>query len=128
MKKYCILIAIALGPIFTFGQETIVKRNTFYFEAFGQGLYDSFSYDRLYRTSKKIKTSITAGLTLIPTKELFVLGAPISYNFLFGQKNHHLELGVGFTVLRIKMGNIDYTESYTNDKGVQLLFHSKDRL
>ena len=120
MKKSYIFLAIALGPIFTFGQETIVKRNTVYFEAFGQGLYNSFSYDRLYRTDKKIKTSITAGLTLIPTKELFVLGAPISYNFLFGQKNHHLELGVGFTILRINMGKIDYTESYPNNQGVEV--------
>ena len=78
------------------------KRNTLYFEVFGQGLYNSFAFDRLYKIDKKIKTSFTAGLTIIPSNELFVLALPLSYNFIFGKNNHHLELGFGITPMLLR--------------------------
>ncbi len=127
MKKTFILLAMLLGQIVTFGQAeskaVLPKRNTVYFEVFGQGLYNSFSYDRLYRLDKKVKTSFTAGLTLIPARELFVLGAPVSYNFIFGQKNHHLELGLGFTLMYLREGRVNASEGYTDQNGVNQTYN-----
>ncbi len=81
------------------------KRNTIYVEAFGQGIYNSLSFDRLYRLDKKVKSSLTVGVTLIPLlnkpDHLLVVGMPVSYNWLFGKKDHHFELGIGLTALNI---------------------------
>ncbi len=122
MKKIIIQTIVFLIPIITFGQESIkasqTKRNSIYFEAFGQGLYNSFSFDRLYNVDKKIKTSFSAGLTIIPHPEFFVLGVPVSYNYIFGQKNHHLELGLGITAMYLRQGQINASESVTDINGV----------
>ena len=122
MNKIIILTIVFLSPIILFGQEidniSKIKRNSIYFEAFGQGLYNSFSFDRLYNVDKKIKTSFSAGLTIIPHPELFVLGVPVSYNYLFGQKNHHLELGIGFTAMYLRQGRIIASEGYIDNNGL----------
>ncbi|MBA2612675.1 MAG: hypothetical protein H0U95_11925 [Bacteroidetes bacterium] len=108
MKKF-ISIFIFLGPLLTIGQESsnkvIPKRNTIYLEAYGQGVYNSLSFDRLYRLDKKVRTSFTAGLTFLPLlhrpAEMLAIGTPVSYNWLFGQKRSHLELGIGLTFLSL---------------------------
>ena len=107
-------------PLAHSAQETaqpIIKRNTVYFEAFGQGLYDAFSFDRMYRVDKKVKSSFSAGLTIIPSGELLVLATPISYNYIFGSKNHHLELGLGFTPMYLRQGKIQASEYYNDAQG-----------
>lgn len=134
MKKIIVQTILFLSPIISFGQENIksseIKRNSIYFEVFGQGLYNSFSFDRLYNIDKKIKTSFTAGLTIIPHPELFVLAAPISYNYIFGQKNHHFELGIGFTAMYLRQGRISASEVYVDSNGVSqtnnFVGHSND--
>ena len=122
MKKIIIQTIVFLSPIIAFGQENVkateLKRNSIYLEAFGQGLYNSFSFDRLYNVDKKIKTSFSAGLTIIPVPELFVLGVPVSYNYLFGKKNHHLELGFGFTAMYLRQGRIIAAEGYIDNNGL----------
>lgn len=122
MKKI-ILILFIVCPFLIFSQEgqkkIEFKRNTLYFEAFGQGMYNAFSYDRLYRIDKKIKTSITVGLTVIPSGELFVLATPVAYNFLLGQKSHHLEFGIGITPMYIREGKITVTRGYTDVNNVR---------
>ena len=116
MKKIIIKVIILSCPLWLFGQENKeMKRNSIYIEAFGQGLYNSISFDRLYHTDKKIKTSFNCGLTIIPSSELFVLATPIAYNFLFGQKNHHLELGLGFTAMYIRRGKITVGRGLTEN-------------
>ncbi|HWY11452.1 MAG TPA: hypothetical protein VN026_09010 [Bacteroidia bacterium] len=108
MKKIIILF-ISLAPLLTIGQESankiIPKRNTIYLEAYGQGCFNSLSFDRLYRINKKIKSSFTAGVTLMPLlnkpDHILAIGTPVSYNWLFGQKKHHFELGVGLTFLSV---------------------------
>ncbi|MDI1354965.1 MAG: hypothetical protein PSX36_08605 [bacterium] len=134
MKKIIIQTIVFLSPMISFGQENIksleIKRNSIYFEVFGQGLYNSFSFDRLYNIDKKIKTSFTAGLTIIPHPELFVLAAPISYNFIFGQKNHHVEFGIGFTAMYLRQGRISASEGYIDNNGIlqtnDFVGHSND--
>lgn len=123
MKKIIIQTIILLSPLILFGQEKIktfeVKRNSIYFEAFGQGLYNSFSFDKLYNVDRKIKTSINAGITIIPSGELFVLASPIAYNFLFGLRNNHLELGFGITAMYIRNGNINVGRGIIDENGNQ---------
>ncbi|MBI4945723.1 MAG: hypothetical protein HY840_04900 [Bacteroidetes bacterium] len=105
MKIVYIYLCLLLSPLISFGQKDsanlLPKRNTIYIEAFGQGLLNSLSYDRLYRTNKIIKTSVSAGLTVVPSIGVgdFYFGSQISYNVLFAKKNHHLELGVGLNFL-----------------------------
>jgi hypothetical protein len=134
MKKIIIQTIVFLSTILSSGQENVmpedIKRNSIYFEAFGQGLYNSFSFDRLYNVEKKIKTSFSAGLTYVPLPELFVLAAPFSYNYIVGQKNHHLELGVGFTAMYLRQGRINASEEYTDNNGLShtnnFMGHSTD--
>ena len=100
MKKSAIILFIFLVQVASFAQETPIKRNTIYTEYCGQGFWNSLSFDRLYRIDKKIKTSITAGVTLLPLYKkmnIFVAAIPVSYNWIFGRKNNHLELGAGLT-------------------------------
>jgi hypothetical protein len=121
MKKIILTLGVVISAITSFSQETTnqetVKRNTFYVEAFGQGLYNSLTFDRLYRMDKKIKTSFSGGLTLIPSSELFVIATPFSYNYLLGQNNHKLELGLGATAMFIRRGNIRSSELYYDNIG-----------
>lgn len=83
-------------------KESAAARNSYYFEFFGQGLYYSFNYDRLIKTTGPLKNSYSAGLTLLPHPELFVVAVPASYNVFYGEGKHHLELGLGFTPMFIK--------------------------
>jgi hypothetical protein len=100
-----VFIAFIL-PIILFGQknpnDSIIKRNTIYIEIGGQGIFGSLNYDRLFRVKKKVKTSFSCGVATFGnyTANNYdeYWGIPLSYNFLFGKRNSHLELGIGFTV------------------------------
>lgn len=120
MKKGIVSALIFCLPLCVMGQvnDSEIKRNTVYIEAFGQGLYNSLSFDRLGNIDKKVKTSFSAGITLIPSSELSVFAIPVSYNYLFGQGNHHLELGLGFTPMYLKSSGIHASIGYTDANGV----------
>jgi hypothetical protein len=130
MRQLPIILVLLICPFLSNGQEINapqnVSRNTIYLEAFGQGLYNSISFDRLLKLNKKIKRSVSTGLTLIPSKELFVIATPISYNYLIGEKsNHHLELGIGFTPMFMNDGNISViTGSEMHFRASQNMFFS----
>ncbi len=83
-----------------------IEKNTIYAEAFGQGFCWSMNYDRLINTHKKVYNSFTVGVVYVPKQIQFgdgsYFGVPVSYNWLFGKKSHHLELGVGITGLASK--------------------------
>jgi hypothetical protein len=123
MKKFLVLFLalIAMSGYSQYKEQpSPIKRNTVYFEFFGQGLYDSFTFDRLLHTERKIRHSFSLGLTIVPSPELMVWALPVSYNFIFGQKNHHLELGFGFTPMYIKLNKIQASEAfYDNPSGIQ---------
>jgi hypothetical protein len=100
MKKTGIILLVFVMHLTSVAQDVPIKRNTIYTEYCGQGFWNSLSFDRLYRTNKKIKTSITAGVTLLPMYKkwnMFIIAVPVSYNWIFGKKNNHLELGTGLT-------------------------------
>ncbi len=108
MKNIFFILTLFLGQRFLYGQADTssikIKRNTIYVEAFGQGILNSLSFDRLYHINRRVKTSFTAGVMLDPANLRW--GIPVSYNWLFGKKKSHLELGVGLTY---------WTEKYVND-------------
>lgn len=87
-------------------QKSDLSRHSFYFEAFGQGIYNSLSYDRILKMEKNKKTSVSAGITTIPHPVLLVSGIPVSYNWLFGKSPHHLEVGIGLTVMHMRRGQV----------------------
>lgn len=93
-----------------------IEKNTIYAEAFGQGLCWSMNYDRLLNTDKKVFNSFTVGVVYVPKQIQFgdgsYFGVPVSYNWLFGKKSHHLELGVGITGLASKS---DYGSTTINN-------------
>lgn len=105
MKKHLLSILILTFSFQSFAQKKStnfpIERNTIYAETFGQGFCYSLNYDRLFNVEKKVFNSFTVGMTYAPKKLEFgdgsYFGIPVSYNWLFGKKSHHLELGVGFT-------------------------------
>lgn len=94
------------------------KQNTLYLEVFGQGFYNAFSFDRLINTEKRVKNSYTLGVTYFNIEYVSVLAAPVSYNYIFGQNRHHLEVGIGFTAMHVVNKNIQVTQSFTDENGV----------
>lgn len=108
------LFYVLINPILSFAQKdssSSVKRNSIYIEAFGQGLLNSISYDRLFRSEKKIQSSLSVGVTIMPSLGIsdFYSGAQLSYNSLYAMNNHHIELGLGLNFLMDEVKNgVDY--------------------
>jgi len=133
ISRYIVCLAGSfLIYVSSFGQKdssrSLPKKNSIYIEAFGQGLLNSFSYDRLFRTDKKIKTSVTAGVTIMPSIGIsdFYTGAQISGSFLYTMKNHHIEAGLGLNFLmdEVKEG-VDYLGSEGVIRNYYLYFTPK---
>ena len=122
MKTIITILITIICPALALSQDTNtvapIKRNSIYVEYAGQGLYPSVSFDRLYRTDKKFKTSFTGGLTLVPIPDYFVFSIPISYNYLIGKRKSKLELGIGLTAMYLREGNIPASYGYKDDNGV----------
>lgn len=103
-----------------------MARNTIYLEVFGQGLYNALSYDRILFPEFRVKHSATIGLTFIPPiSYMQVVAIPVSYNFIFGQRNHHLELGLGFTPMIFKEIGIQSSFYVEDQQGNQVLKNEK---
>jgi hypothetical protein len=121
----CILTATfaCYGQVAGDSTHILPARNTFYIEAFGQGLLNSLSYDRLFRTDKKTTHSVSAGITWVPVIGIgdFYSGMQVSYNFLFSLKNHHLELGAGLNAL---MDRETIGVEYLGEKGIQKNYYT----
>jgi hypothetical protein len=124
MKKLSISIILMSFVFIGFSQlntgSESPKRNSVYLEVYGQGYYNSICFDRLYNMNKKVKTSVTAALTLVPyfsrhNDYLFVIGVPVSYNWLFGKRKSHLELGLGLTV-----SSQTYNDFYLSETGARM--------
>lgn len=97
--------------------DVSMKRNTIYLEILGQGLYNSLNFDRILHPENRIKHSITGGLSYFRLSYLEEVAALGSYNFLFGKKNHHLELGIGLSVMSLISFDIQSNQSYPNPNG-----------
>jgi hypothetical protein len=121
MKKTISTLTLLLLQIILRAQADssylLPKRNTLYLEGFGQGLFYSLSYERLYRLDKKVKTSIAIGGTLISSPDYgWGWGLPISYNWIFGQRKNHFELGTGLTYFFEKYDFGTYNHVYATTR------------
>ena len=116
MKKIITTIATCLTFSISFAQNTSLstekttpRKNTIYFEIFGQGLINSINYDRQLIVNEKSATSVTVGFAhwgyAINNPELkeSYTGIPISFNYLLRKNNHNLELGIGITQMYTQM-------------------------
>lgn len=74
------------------------KANTFYAEAFGNGVFYSLNYDRVLRHYNFIASSISTGVSVMPKSDDFLMVAlPVSFNGLFGGGSHFFEIGIVLT-------------------------------
>jgi hypothetical protein len=131
MFKYLFSFALLICSLSAKSQDTLIlnhpmARNTIYLEVFGQGLFNSLSYDRILFPEFRVKHSANIGLTFIPPiSYMQVVAVPVSYNFIFGQRNHHLELGLGFTPMIFKEIGINSSFYVQDQIGNQTLENEK---
>ena len=81
-----------------------LKKNAIYFELFGNGLFYSFNYERMFYQERNIRLGGRIGLSVIPFAdwgdegEEMVLGMfPLEINLLMGKQKNFLETGIGHT-------------------------------
>lgn len=102
------------------------QTRTIYAEVFGQGLNGSLNFDKKINLDRRVHNSYSLGVVFVPKAEGFgdgaYFGIPVSYNYIFGKKSHHLELGIGFTVQLVdyagngRTGFPDIMYTYINPK------------
>ena len=104
MKATILILAFLAFSTPSFSQESEVpvkNKHTVYAELFGQGFSGSLNYDLLFNSNRKWKRSFTIGVVAVPRSAGFgdgaYLGVPVSYNWHYGKKRSHLELGIGLT-------------------------------
>lgn len=133
--KLLLTFFITLISLFCFSQDeekedllANTKRNTIYFELGGSGVAYSFNFDRIL-TKKRLMTSFSIGATCFGKSNSFYrsqtnVGIPVSYNLIFGKKNHMFELGVGATLFYSK-GIFDLLDQVHDEKGTSTYLHLK---
>jgi hypothetical protein len=77
-------------------------RNALYLEAGGTGLILSLNYERLLYQREGFRAGLRVGAMTDPTTFFYEgsynrAGLPLEAVGLFGQRNHHLEVGMGVT-------------------------------
>lgn len=89
------------------GQSLNIGKNSFYTEWYGNGIYYSVNYERIYYSQKDNRLHFAARLgcstypnVYFPHKWLYVL--PLEINAIFGKREHKFELGIGHTLSTAK--------------------------
>ena len=102
---YGLLFLIFTVPLVK-GQD--VKKNTFFFEGGGKGLYYSLNYDRLFAIKSETRFSWRVGAGFFSernNKGTFTL--PVGLNLLLGKDLHFFEVGYGITYYHIFINKIN---------------------
>ena len=88
----------------TFAQtepETFTKKSGIYLELGGSSGRYALNYNRIFHQKGKLKLNASAGFSMWPkkfdSKTIWLPTIPLEISALFGNSNHHLELGTGFT-------------------------------
>ncbi len=75
------------------------SKNAVYIELLGNGVIYSLNYDRIIATvAEKHHLGVRVGFTLLPVDTLeirYPLIFPVTANYLFGPREHKLEVGLG---------------------------------
>ena len=100
MKTKTLFLLIVLSPLFLLSQnnDTLVnkiKSNSVYFELLGNGVVFSLNYEKIL-INKRNNLGIRFGFGFSPEDEIRdIFTIPIELIVIFGNKKHHLELGIG---------------------------------
>lgn len=93
--------------------DSSIAKNTLFVEGFGNGIYGSINYDRIFFI-KNHKFSSRYGFMFVPipvsgknSKFPHHYTIPVEFNYLKGQKNH-LEFGLGLTYTYAVFTNTTY--------------------
>ena len=78
--------------------DTTLAINSVYVEFFGIAGQGSINYDRIMFNKGNIELGGRIGLFML-NKSSFVITIPMGINCLIGRSEHHLEIGIGNTVL-----------------------------
>ncbi|MFN4853750.1 MAG: hypothetical protein ACK5JC_04945 [Bacteroidota bacterium] len=98
---FLVLYFININSVFSNDSSNIrIKKNSIYFEIFGNGMIGSFNYERLFFIKKQLCYSSIGGLYL-PREKLnsqppYNLFIPLRFNLIFG-KTHQYTPGIGLT-------------------------------
>ncbi len=79
-----------------------VRRNTFFLELGGNGMFYSLNYDRILLNRDNWKLSGRVGAMYLPPlneRNRHMVGGPVEISYLRGRGRHFLELGLGGTVI-----------------------------
>jgi len=83
-----------------FGQTGLIGKNAFYAEWFGNGVYYSLNYERIFYSAPKFQAGVRIGamaysnLFILPEKKLLYV-FPMEINGLFGKHRQNIEIGIG---------------------------------
>lgn len=79
-----------------------VRRNTFFLELGGNGMFYSLNYDRILLNRESWKLAGRVGAMYVPPLgggNRQMVGGPVEISYLRGRGKHFLELGLGATVV-----------------------------
>lgn len=125
-----LFVGLLMGSASTaFAQGKVTgKANSLFFELGGNGLVYSINYDRLLTDH----LSVRGGIGIFSIDDSFgegvdVTSIPLLVNYLVGNGNNHLELGIGVLILTgsIDIGSFSDTDSGAIGTGVLGYRHQK---
>jgi hypothetical protein len=104
LNKLSFLVIAILASITNFSQEKYVGRFTgnaqcIYGEILGNGLTLSANYDIRFRGQKGL--GLRVGLGYLGSNEGGILSIPVGINHLSGIAPNYLEVGIGYTFVRL---------------------------
>jgi len=99
MLMPCFVIAVATSPLFAQESVNHYTRDAIYAEGFGPGILYSINCDHRFTPNFSLRVGFTTwslpAFALLVAGELKFTAFPIMVNYLTGQGDHHLELGIG---------------------------------
>lgn len=105
MKKNLIVLFLSLFSISAMPQQasegSFQNKNSFQFELGGHGLIYSLNYERILLNGHKFKTASQIGISYYPPSAgMRDIWLPICINEIYSLGSHHIEVGVGYVVIR----------------------------
>ena len=80
-------------------QITGTAKNTIFLEALGNGILYSFNYDRVLSELFSVRVGYSSFDAALLTVRLEATTIPVLINFIPGEGNHRLELGMGVDII-----------------------------
>jgi len=119
MKKYVVILVLFLSAQIQAQDTVFVKpsENSIFLEAFGQSLYYSLNYDRIFMDQGNERLSYTAGISILPIDYMEVYTGSVGASYLRGKRNHLLELGIGLSGMRFIEKNFQFSYTSTDAEG-----------